>query len=248
MFFLREHDCQMPTQIEKIQAHSSHLLDTFIRLRERYALVEPLLFDEYVVQRWGSGRRARGFKILKNSLFLSCAQDIAKLTVDDDDRTPSLSNLIRALADDSLRAELKAQYASWKSPFVEEERDPLILEVIRQWELREKAERLEQFDVLYFEATHLWEKLSTSELIKGFRIIRDKVTAHTEVRWVVDKYQFVDVGALGIKWRDLHAVIGDMQRLVELLGLLIRCAGFAWEALDTQLEKAARDFWSNPSS
>lgn len=207
--------------------------------------MEPLLFNECVVKEWGSGRRARGFKILKNSLFLSCAQDIAKLTVDDDERTPSLSNLIRALADDGLRAELKAQYAYWKSPLVREERDPQILEVIRQWELREKAERLEQFDALYCEAMHLWAKISTSDLIKGFRIIRDKVTAHTEVRWVVDKYQFVDVGALGIKWRDLHVVIADMQRLVELLGLLIRCAGFAWEALDTQLGKAARDFWSD---
>lgn len=35
----------MPTQIQKIEAHASHLLDAFITLRERYALLDPMLFD-----------------------------------------------------------------------------------------------------------------------------------------------------------------------------------------------------------
>ena len=183
----------MPTQIEKLQAHASHLLDAFIQLRERYALLEPMLFNESVAKERGSGRQARGFRVLKNSLFLSCAQDIAKLTLDDDERTPSLANVICALSDDNLRARLKEQFALRKSPLAETEDDPEVLEALRRWELSEEVERREQFDALYCEATHLWAKLSTSALIKGFRTIRDKVTAHTEVRFVADKYQFVDI-------------------------------------------------------
>ena len=233
----------MPTQIEKLQAHASHLLDAFIQLRERYALLEPMLFNESVAKERGSGRQARGFLVLKNSLFLSCAQDIAKLTLDDDERTPSLANVICALSDDNLRARLKEQFALRKSPLAETEDDPEVLEALRRWELSEEVERREQFDALYCEATHLWAKLSTSALIKGFRTIRDKVTAHTEVRFVADKYQFVDIGTLGIKWGDLRTVIGEMQRLVEFLGQLVRSAGFAWDALDSQLTKAAQEFW-----
>ncbi|MDH4425700.1 MAG: hypothetical protein QE495_04565 [Acidovorax sp.] len=236
----------MPTRIEKLQAHAGHLLDAFIQLRERYALLEPMLFNQDVASARGSGSQARGFRILKNSLFLSCAQDIAKLLTDRYETTPSIGNLIRALADDALRAELKDQFAQRRTGYVETENDPEILEVLRQWELLEEVGRREQFDALHLEATQLWARLSTSPLVNGFRTIRDTVTAHTEVRFVADKYQLVDVSALGIKWGDLRVVIKDMQRLVELLGQLIRTAGFAWEVLDAQLEKASSGFWGQP--
>jgi len=238
----------MPTQMEKLQAHAAHLLDAFIQLRERYALLEPMLFSEVVSKERGSGKQARGFRILKHSLFLSCSQDIAKLTLDDDERTPSLANLVRALSDDALRAELKETFAVWKIPLVEEETEPEIVEALRRMELREEAQRGDQFDALYCEATALWAKLSTSSTIKGFRTIRDKVSAHTEVRFIVDKYQFVDIGTLGIKWGDLRSIIDEMQRLVELVGLLIRNAGFAWDMLDGQLSKASEGFWATPNA
>ena len=59
----------MPTQIEKLQASANHLLDAFIELREKYALLEPMLISEMVQKERGSGRQARGFEILKYSLF-----------------------------------------------------------------------------------------------------------------------------------------------------------------------------------
>lgn len=185
---------------------------------------------------------------MKNSLFLSCAQDIAKLLTDRYETTPSIWNLVQALADDALRAELKDQFAQRRNAYAEKENDREILEALRQWELLEEVERREQFDALYCEAAHLWVRLSTNPLVDGFRTIRDKVTAHTEVRFVVDKYQFVDVGTLGIKWSDLRKVIEEMQRLVELLGQLIRSAGFAWEALESQLAKTAQEFWATPGT
>ena len=65
---------KMPTQIKKLEAHASHLLDAFIRLRERYSLLDPMLFDPDVPKARGSGIQARGFLTLRHSLFLSCAQ------------------------------------------------------------------------------------------------------------------------------------------------------------------------------
>jgi len=233
----------MPTQTEKIEAHASHLLDAFIQLRQRYAILDPMLFDKTVVETQGSGRRAQGFSVLKHSLFLSCAQDIAKLTLDDDARTPSLSNNIRALSDEAFRNTMRERFAIWKIPLTAEERDPEILEALRRMELRETAQRRTQFDELYCEATTLWASLSTSPTIKSFKTIRDRVSAHTEVRLVADKYQFVDIGALGIKWGDIKATIEQMQRLVEIIGLLIRNAGFAWDSLDDQLKRASEGFW-----
>lgn len=219
------------------------MLDACIQLCQRYAILDPMLFDKTVVATHGSERRARGFHILKHSLFLSCAQDIAKLTLDDDLRTPSLNNNIRALTDDALRHSLREQFAIWKIPPAEEDTDPEIIEALRRMELREEVQRRAQFDELYCEATALWAALSTSPTIKSFKTIRDKVSAHTEVRLVADKYQFVDIGTLGIKWGDVKVTIGQMQRLVEIVGLLIRNAGFAWDTLDGQLKQASIGFW-----
>ena len=84
--------------------------------------------------------------------------------------------------------------------------------------------------------------------MEGFATVRDKVSAHTEIRCVADKYQLVDIGALGIKWGDLLLTIDAMQQMVELVGLIIRNAGFAWESLENQLSAAAGAFWSVPDA
>jgi hypothetical protein len=74
--------------------------------------------------------------------------------------------------------------------------------------------------------------------------IRDKVSAHSEITYSVDKYQFVDISKLGLKWADMKNIITKMKRLVELLNMLVRSAGFAWEMLDDQLEKASTNYWN----
>ncbi|MGM9481963.1 hypothetical protein ACS5PN_12325 [Roseateles sp. NT4] len=233
----------MPTQIEKLEAHTSHLLDAFLGLKERYALLHPMLFDADVVKHHGSEKRARGFKTLRHSLFLSCAQDIAKLSLDKDDRTPSIRRLVGALQDEHLQAELRERFAIWVVPSVEEEADPEIREALRRMELREQAERRAQFDEILASANAKFLALESDAALLGFLTIRDRVSAHTEVHLVADKYQFVDIGQLGIKWADLKRIVDLMQSLVEELGMLIRNAGFAWESLESQLARASAGFW-----
>ncbi len=203
-----------------------------------------MLFDELVVSSHGAKRRARGFEILKHSLFLSCAQDIAKLSKDDDPRATSIRNLIKELTDDALRAELRIRYAKWAITPINEE-DPEVLAALQKMQVDEHTERGEHFDTLYCEMTELWAKLSTAPEMTALLTIRDKVSAHTEVRYSADKYQFVDVSKLGLKWGDLKKTVDTMQRLVELLGILIRNAGFAWEMLDEQLDTASKNYWSS---
>lgn len=233
----------MPTKLEKLEAHASHLLDAFIALRERYAMLHPMLFKADVPIKHGAGIQGRGFLILRHSLFLSCAQDIAKLVLDSDARTPSIKNLLSELADPTVRCHFREQFSLWQMPSAEKETDPEIVAALRNFETLEEAERRVQFDGFYSEACSLLSALSHSSALHGFLTIRDKVSAHAEVRFVADKYQFVDISTLGIKWSDIGATIDGMQRLVELIGLLIRNAGFAWETLDEQLARAGNDFW-----
>ncbi len=114
-------------------------------------------------------------------------------------------------------------------------------------ELRERDERRFQFDEILTRTNIRFFALESDPALQGFLTIRDKVSAHSEVHLVADKYQFVDIGQLGIKWADLKRVIDMMQSLVEDLGMLIRNSGFAWDSLDAQLANASADFWQ-PSS
>ncbi len=238
----------MPTQIEKLEAHASHLLDAFIGLRERYEMLDPMLFNEEVPKLYGSSKQARGFLILRHSLFLSCAQDIAKLSLDADKRTPSILNLMTDLNNLTLLNSLREKFVIWHTPLIEPETDPEIIEALKRMDLREESERRAQFDMLFIQAKNEWAALSTNPFMNGFSTIRNKVSAHTEVQYIVDKYQFVDISSLGIKWSDMRKAIGLMQSIVELLGLLIRNTGFAWDMLDEQLSKASNSFWepANP--
>ena len=238
----------MPTQSAKLEAHASHLLDAFIRLRERYSLLDPMLFDPDVPKLRGSGFQARGFLTLRHSLFLSCAQDIAKLTLDSDKRTPSIKGLMAALEDDHLCKTFRETFSTWVTPSIEAETDPEIIEALKRMESREQAERRVQFDEVLARARGNWTALSQEPCLTGFLTIRDKVAAHTEILLVADKYQFVDIGALGIKWSDMRRAIESMQTIVEDLGHVIRNAGFAWDMLDEQLTRASKAFWSPPSA
>lgn len=227
----------------KIEALASHLLDGFLQLREKYELLEPMLFDRAVIDARGSGVSARGFNTLKHTLFLGCAQDIANLALDWDKRAPSICNILRALADEPIREELRERFAVWVIPSVEEETDPLIAEAIQRIEQREQLQRRSQFDDLHAEFISRWATLSATHVLAAFRELRDKVSAHTEIRQVADKYVPIDIGALGIKWGDIKATIEAMERLVELCGLLVRNASFAWDSLDSQLKKSSKGFW-----
>jgi hypothetical protein len=71
-----------PSNAAKVEAHSEHLLDGFRALRARYALQHPMLYSEKVAADRGSGKQASGFRTLRSSLFLTCAQDIAKFAAD----------------------------------------------------------------------------------------------------------------------------------------------------------------------
>lgn len=181
--------------------------------------------------------------VLRQSLFLSCCQDIAKLSTDDDDRTPSIRNLLDALSDTSTRGDLRERFASLHAPLAEPETDPEVLEALRQIDLRDEHENRARFDAAYSQAVTRYAELAASPSMTAFRTVRDKVSAHTEVRFVADKYQLVDIATLDLKWSDLKTTISTMQDLVAALGLLIRGVGFAWEMLDEQLSRASIGFW-----
>ena len=207
-------------------------------------MLEPLIFDKEVVTVYGGKSRSYGFRILRDSLFLSCAQDIAKLCYDGDERSTSIAKLVEQTADPDVLEELKDAFVNWSLPNINHEIDPEVLAAIERIHLRENDERRGQYDELRTELETLWKKLAESKVTNSFRTIRDKISAHTEIKFLADKYQVIDFSSLGLKWGNMKETIDIMQRVVELLQLLVRNAGFAWDMLDEQVAGAATEFWS----
>ena len=108
----------------------------------------------------------------------------------------------------------------------------------------ETAARRQQFDEMHSQLLHEWETLRSSEALRAFLNIRDKATAHTELRPGQEIYHRLDVASLGLKWSDLRDVIQQIQDLTDELNLLIRQSSFVWPMLDEQLEADVSSFWN----
>lgn len=237
----------MQDQIRRLDAHASHLLNGFLDLRAKYALLKPMLLDKDLAERT-RGDRVRGFILLRHTLFLSCAQDVAKLCTDTDNRTPSVNKIVDALEDEALRSRLREMFSvrepnQWDNQNNED--DPHIRASLAEFDRRDEEERRTQYDNLHVELTQEWNELSSSEAFQSFRVIRNKVSAHMEIRLVDNEYRAQDIEQLGISFSDLGDTIDSMESIVELIGLTVRSCNFAWDSYHTQMTTMADAFWNS---
>lgn len=119
----------------------------------------------------GSGKRAAGLHVLTNALLHACVLEIAKIALDTDRRTPSVSKLVAALDDSRLLAELREDYAVCRLPSNAED-NPDVIAVLKRMEQREKQKRREQFDSLVGQLRSGWVDLRDSAALAGFVTMR----------------------------------------------------------------------------
>src|SRR2546429_3536878 len=103
-------------RIRKLQGHAQGLLDGYRGLRMNFALLEPLLQSGDLAAPLRSGPRREGFLALRQTLFLACGLDVAKLSLDRDPRTPSLRNLTDALGQADVVTNLRERATRFTIP------------------------------------------------------------------------------------------------------------------------------------
>ena len=156
---------------KKIKAFSSSLLESYLMLRERYELLEPMLFDQRVIDINGKGLPARGFNSIKHSLFHLCAQGIATLALDKDDNVPSLRNIHKKLQDARIRKNLKENFSDRGPAEVVSGGDttPEMRELFDRFDQDARIKRELQFDQYCSEFETLWIEFSESSALKGIK-------------------------------------------------------------------------------
>jgi hypothetical protein len=221
-------------------ARSLHLLAEFIQLRERYALLHPMLFSESVQWQYGDRKQWRGFDTLRRSLFLSCCQDIFKLTCD---RTGDVS--IRYCMDDLKHGKvsklIRANYVAAELAIDEGYPAPLVAAIDKALASERAIKYGREFDRKYRTACEAWKALQKCETLAKCKVIRHELTAHTKL--AANNYDPIDITKLGIPFSNLKPTINAMQELVDQIGGLVRGSAFAWQQLDRLMTTAANDFW-----
>ena len=229
--------------INKLRAHAEHLLDGFITLRERYAMLRPMLHNESVVKNKGSNKQYRGFIIIRNTMLLSCCQLIANLCFDKNSNCPSIHQLMEKLEDTSLRKIVKDVY-SRPTPIASSDLSDEVLKFIQQ---DEHTSRKAEFDKFYKELLLLWSQFKTSKSATSILEIRKKVAAHTDINLIDGQYRLFDISSLDLKWDDILETISNMQEIIESLNIIIRNSSYSWDTLDELIYKSVNDYWEIPS-
>jgi hypothetical protein len=231
-----------PTREMKLRASAEHLLDLFLGLRSKYAILHPLIVEPDVARRWGDGARGRGLAIIRDVLFTSCVIDVCKITLDKDRRSPSLAKLVDALSDEHLLGLLRERAATPDLlPLAVLSED--VSEFIATAKTRNAAGRRARFNATVDDLLRHWEELSASPVLAACVTLRNKLLAHSDLHHDGRQYRALDVGALGLKWGDLGPLIAQVQPIVELASNVYRDASFGWDSLDRQLADAAASFW-----
>ena len=231
----------MNALVKKAKGHTDHLLGCLIGLRNKYALLRPMIFDPKVIEQWGSREKTYAFELLRHSLYQECVQDIVKLSFDKDCHTPSIIKIVDWLQDIKVLKILREAYKSIHMP-IDKQKDESLKNGLRVIQEREMEEHRQEFDSRYEEILKKWEDFQRSSWIRGFRIIRDKITAHLELKLINDKYQFTDISTLGLKWGDVGTAIDCLEQIVLKLNMIIRNASFSMKRAKDSFECDSKAF------
>jgi len=186
----------LPELISKHQAHLLHVTDAYHGVEEKYALLDPMLFDTNLSQKHNN----RGFEVLRQSLFFACVVDIVNIVCKKGgNKTPRIEGISSIFCNREL---LKYFH------------DAIV-----------NADAFVGFSKTQEKQSHgFWENVTKTKTkidcllhspkLEAFETIRDKRIAHLELKKSGDDYELLDISTLGLKWGDIKSMLAEMQSII----------------------------------
>jgi hypothetical protein len=218
----------MNKRIAKLEGEVEALFDLTIRAYARFIFLRPMMRNQDLLDRIGKQAKGVGFRRLRNWLYWSLVQELAKICSDKDARSPSIASVTFKLKDVRLRKQLEEKY------------------VKKNREMGEAAELRVAFNQTYSDYEKRAEAVLSSHSVGGYKTIRDKLISHNELRLSPESrtgYDFFDVKQAKLKYGDERKLVETLQLLVDDLLLIVRNVDFSWDSFFRNEERVARDFW-----
>lgn len=197
-------------QIEKIKGHTKLLIKVFLRLQQRYVMLEPMLYKESVTSRYNESENLRiSFGIIQDSLADLCIQNSASILSGKYDSELSIFNVLNYLKDQNILNDFRCSYISQS----DSESD--------------KKSRENDFDNYYKKVTEIWRYLESNDQIKKFKKHRDKTIAHFETRSDGSGYRLYDantdnlINGSVLTYGDITNTIDHIREMIELLNIIV---------------------------
>jgi hypothetical protein len=228
--------------IAKLVGHVDQLLSSYMNVAAEYRLVAPMLYDRKTTEHFGKGARGPGFTAIRYALYRHIVQECWKLACDTDKRTPSLVGIMRGLQQPGVKEALRGRYSRLRIP-IDESVDADTRRILERMEEAEDSDREKEFDSKWKLIEEQWATFNAAPFREGIATLRDKVTAHTELRLVDGLYERADLAGV-VKFGDERLFLEGIKDIIINLNLIVRQAGFDWVDFDERITRSASAYWT----
>ncbi len=222
------------SRIKKLIGHSDKLLTFYLGTVRKYSILDPMIFSQDVCGRFGSGKADSGYRLLRSTLFYSVVQDIANLFYDHGKTNPSVMNIYKMIDDGKIIDELRKRYITEYIPD----------EALKVFYKHRSHERTIEFNKYKKELCDQIKTIEKDQKLRAIKSIRDKFTAHIDLQFTNDNYEYHDIAKYSLKWNSLKRVLNDLKPIIESIGFVVRGADFAWDSFEQQNQKIADGLWN----
>ena len=145
-----------------------------------------------------------------------------------------------------VRESLREEFSTWiaSAPIRSagpEKIDKKLLEGFRS----DEVGRLElRFDELWSRLWSGWGSMQGQDWFPRFRSVRNKITAHTEMKRKGGEYEASTPDEFGLTWEDVETALDEIEPLISDLVLAATNSSYGMDSTRSQLNLMAADFWS----
>lgn len=226
-------------EVKQLKKITEVLVSLLYELEAKYALVEPMIFDKGLSDIYnGQGYAAKGYEILRTSLYLDCIKDSSRIYHDRYENSPSVKNVFKLLSNRLVHETIKFEFSNWKKELSKKAGVSFPSDDVDVMELEEK------FDVIYGDAKKVFKNLEKSDLLVKVKRARNKVIAHTDLKKSGGGFQRIRIEDFGLRWGDVEEFINITRGLIFDLALLVNNTNYADSDYRKTHQKSSKDFWA----
>ncbi|MFC2171826.1 hypothetical protein ACFLU6_04250 [Acidobacteriota bacterium] len=211
-------------KLKKVQAYSSNMAVTFLAVENKYGILRPMIFNKALFNRYDQPYKMDGFLTLKIVLFIDATKDIVKVVFDKDHRSPSLYRIIKYLENEEIRLAFRESFSSWLGT-------------------DSYSTLKNEFDRKYKVIKDSFQSLCGLEVSEKLKDVRNKISAHIEMRKDGEGYRILSIGDLELEWNSLEGFLQLVKPIVFDTAYIVGNETYDHDSFSESNLKTSGAFW-----